>query len=90
MLITNATFCQTAHIFLHRVTFIRMTSRAKFSYFLSLYLLKRFQVLIRNTLIKIIFHSRRKGLERLTFCNKFYENRWLGFVDMAICIFINV
>ena len=37
-----------------------------------------------------IFNFRRKGLERLTFCNKFYENLWNGFVDMAMCIFLNV
>ena len=46
---------------------------------------------LKNTLAKIcIFHSKRKGSERLTFCNKFNENRWIGFVDMAICIFLNV
>ena len=28
----------------------------------------------RNRIIKIIFKFRREGLERLTFCNKFYEN----------------
>ena len=35
---------------------------------------------------KEYLHFRRKGLERLTFCNKFYENRWIGFEDMAMCI----
>ena len=33
---------------------------------------------------------RRKSLERLIFCNKFHENRWIGFVDMVMCIFLNV
>ena len=29
-------------------------------------------------------------MERILFCNKFYENRWIGFVDMVMCIFVNV
>ena len=29
---------------------------------------------------KLNFICRRKGLERLTFCNTFYENQWIGFV----------
>ena len=32
----------------------------------------------------------RKGLKRVTFCSKFYENRWIGFVDITMCIFLNV
>ena len=44
----------------------------------------------RNRITKIFFNFRRKVLERLTFCNQFYENRRIGFVDMAICIFLNV
>ena len=32
----------------------------------------------------------RKGIGETNICNKFYENRWIGFVDMAICIFLNV
>ena len=43
-----------------------------------------------NTLTKIILHFRRNGLERLTFCNKFDENRWIGFVDMAMFVFLSV
>ena len=27
---------------------------------------------------------------RLTFCNKFYENRWIGFEDIDMCIFLSV
>ena len=36
-----------------------------------------------------MFHIRRKELERLTFCNKFYKNQWIGFVHMAMCKFLN-
>ena len=32
----------------------------------------------------------KKRLERLTFRNKFYENRSIDFVDMAMCIFLSV
>ena len=44
----------------------------------------------RDMITKIIFNFRRIGLERLTFCNKFNENRWIGFVDMSMCIFLIV
>ena len=44
----------------------------------------------RNRITKNIFNFRRKWLERITFCSKFYENQWVGFVDMAIFIFLNV
>ena len=45
-----------------------------------------------NTFTKIIFYFRRKGLERLTFSNEFYENQLIGFVDIAMSsrVFLNV
>ena len=47
---------------------------------------------MKNTIVKGIelqkfFNFRRKWSERLTFCSKFYENRWIGFVDKALFIF---
>ena len=39
-----------------------------------------------------IEHSQRYDLStflRVTFCSKFYENRWLDFVDIALFIFLN-
>ena len=39
---------------------------------------------VRSTL----FNFRRKGLARLRFCIKFYDNRWISFIDMAFCIHV--
>ena len=36
-----------------------------------------------------IFHFRRKGLDRPTFCKIFYENRLIDFVDMAMFLFLS-
>ena len=47
-------------------------------------------IIERNRITRNIFTFRRKWLERLTFCSNFYENRWIGFVDMAVFIFQNV
>ena len=30
---------------------------------------------------RLFFISDEKGLARLAFCNKFYENRWIGFIN---------
>ena len=49
-----------------------------------------YNCLKRNRITKNIFNFRREWLERLTFCNKFYENRWIGFIDIALFIFLNV
>ena len=35
-----------------------------------------------------IFNFRREWLESLTFCSKFYENQWIGFVDKALFVFL--
>ena len=37
-----------------------------------------------KTLTKIIFHFTGKGLQRLTFFSTLYQNRWIGFVDIAM------
>ena len=42
----------------------------------------------RNRITKIILSSGEKGSE--TFCNKTYDNWLIGFIDMAMCIFLNV
>ena len=38
----------------------------------------------------VLFNFRREWLERLTFCRKFYKNRLIRFVDIALFIFLNV
>ena len=35
-------------------------------------------------------YFQKKGAGETNILQQFYENRWIGFVDMAMCIFLNV
>ena len=44
---------------------------------------------LKEYLHKDYLSFQKRGIGETNISNKFYENQWIDFVDMAICIFLN-